>query len=164
MANPATLTRTGIDLVELASVAQAMVDQLPPQQTQASLSLGLTGTLGAGKTTFVQAIASAAAVAITDVTSPTFTLLQSYRGQTAHGPLTIHHLDAYRVRDSDEFLELGFEELLVDPHSWTIVEWADRISEVMPAETLWVRLTMGTDPALRDLEFCGPSHLIARLR
>jgi len=99
--------------------------------------IGLVGTLGAGKTTLVQLFASAAGIDPTAVTSPTFTLLQSYATDDRR---MIHHLDAYRVADEDEFVDLGVDELFADPNAWTIVEWADRVKSVMPAETIWIRI------------------------
>ena len=110
--------------------------------------IGLVGTLGAGKTRLTQAIASEFDVDPADVTSPTFTLLQTHAGSHPSGqPLMLHHLDAYRLADEDEFLELGVEELFEASASapqpaWTIVEWADRVADVMPLSTLWLNLAV----------------------
>ncbi len=128
-------TLPGLDLASIDPLAAAMVARLPRQ-----LVIGLVGTLGAGKTALTQAIARAAGVDAAEVTSPTFTLLQTHRGR-----LTLHHLDAYRVADEDEFIELGVEELFEEPESWTIVEWADRVENVMPPDTLWLKLTIESD-------------------
>ncbi len=105
----------------------------------------------------MQAIARAAGIDSADVTSPTFTLLQSHQGS-----LTLHHLDAYRVADEDEFLELGVEELFDDAASWTLVEWADRVRDVMPTETLWVEIKIDDNPSLRSVTFVTTNHDIAR--
>jgi tRNA threonylcarbamoyladenosine biosynthesis protein TsaE len=94
--------------------------------------VALVGTLGAGKTRLVQAIAAAYGVPREEVVSPTFVLCQTYAGQR-----TIHHLDAYRVRDEDEFRELGIDEL-IESEAIVIIEWADRVSGVMPEEFLTV--------------------------
>lgn len=123
------IERKDLDREALAILAQWMVVNLPPQ-----LMIGITGTLGAGKTTFTQCIAEAAQISAEAVTSPTFTLLQSHSGL-----ITLHHMDAYRVNDEDEFLELGVEELFED-QAWTIIEWADRVESVMPQETLWIQM------------------------
>lgn len=96
--------------------------------------LALVGTLGAGKTRLVQAIAAAVGVPREDVVSPTFVLCQSY-----HGDRVIHHLDAYRVRDEDEFRELGIEEILAD-EAMVIVEWADRVAGVLPEDVLTIKI------------------------
>lgn len=135
------LKLTGLDLSALGGLAQSMLRRLP-----SSLVIGLVGTLGAGKTTLVQAIARAAGIDAADVTSPTFTLLQTYQGSIA-----LHHLDAYRVADEEEFLQLGVDELFEDA-AWTIIEWADRVADVLPGETLWIELDHGTDDNTRDVK------------
>ncbi|MCC9600635.1 tRNA (adenosine(37)-N6)-threonylcarbamoyltransferase complex ATPase subunit type 1 TsaE [Stieleria sp. JC731] len=129
-----------VDLAKLKRVAHAFVQFFPAQ-----LTIGLVGTLGAGKTTLTQNIASAAGIDPEDVTSPTFTLLSSYAANVAAGPITLHHLDAYRVHDEDEFLELGVEELFDSQESWVLIEWADKVEAVMPRNTLWITIEP-TDP------------------
>lgn len=119
-----------LDLAGLDRLATAMWRCLPSH-----LVIGLVGTLGAGKTTLVQAIARAAGIDTADVTSPTFTLVQTHRGTR-----TLHHLDAYRVADEDEFLELGVEELFEDKSAWALIEWADRVRHVLPQQTLWIEI------------------------
>lgn len=138
-----------IDLHALQRWANAMVQHLGPH-----LVVGLVGTLGAGKTSLVQAIARAAGIDSLDVTSPTFTLLQSHQGS-----IQIHHLDAYRVADEDEFLELGVEELFNDPQAWTLIEWADRVAAVMPRDTLWITMMVTDDPERRTIQFEFPDSL-----
>ena len=133
-----------LDLVGVQVLAERLVRWMPRR-----LTIGLVGTLGAGKTTLVQAISRAVGVDVADVTSPTFTLLQSHRS----GDQTLHHLDAYRVADEDEFVELGVEELFDDEQAWTLVEWADRVAGVMPPETLWLEMRIDQQPGLRTVEF-----------
>jgi tRNA threonylcarbamoyladenosine biosynthesis protein TsaE len=96
--------------------------------------LALVGTLGAGKTRLVQAMAAACGVPREDVVSPTFVLCQQYRGSR-----TINHLDAYRLRDVDELRELGIEELLASD-AITIIEWADRVADALPDEFIEVTI------------------------
>ncbi len=130
-----------VDLARMQQIATALVQRLP-----APLAIGLVGTLGAGKTKLAQLIVAAASTEPTEVTSPTFTLVQSY-----HCSPRIHHLDAYRVSDEDEFLELGVEEMFDDDAAWTIVEWADRMRQVMPPETLWIELVVESDENFRTM-------------
>jgi tRNA threonylcarbamoyladenosine biosynthesis protein TsaE len=103
---------------------------LPPGTTVA-----LEGTLGAGKTRLVQAIGAGLGIDPREVTSPTFVLYQRHAGSK-----TLHHYDVYRLKDEDEFLQLGPEESF---HSdgITLVEWADKFSNCLPEEHLIVRLT-----------------------
>ena len=131
-----------LNLEQVMRLAQAMVTQLPKK-----LTLGITGTLGAGKTTLVQFIAEAAGIEKEAVTSPTFTLLQSHQGS-----VKLHHMDAYRINDEDEFLELGVEELF-DDNAWTLIEWADRVRDVMPPDTLWMHLSPCDESNHRNIEF-----------
>lgn len=86
-----------------------------------------TGTLGAGKTRLIQAIAAGLGVEQEQVTSPTFVLVNEYRS----GRLPIYHLDAYRLKDDDEFLELGPEEMC-DSGGVTLIEWGDRVAHLLP--------------------------------
>lgn len=145
----------GVDLAHLQQLADRMVGT-PLRSSDGGfppLVIGLCGTLGVGKTRLVQEICRAAGVDVTEVTSPTFTLVQTYR--TPAGPL--HHLDAYRIADADEFWQLGMEDVWWEPGCRTLVEWADRVAEEMPAETVWVRMTVDEGGASaeppRRLEF-----------
>jgi tRNA threonylcarbamoyladenosine biosynthesis protein TsaE len=112
-------------------LAQQLTNVLPPRMT-----LGLIGTLGAGKTRFVQAIAEAVGIDPESVTSPTFVLCQHY-----HGARTIFHMDAYRLRDIDEFAELGAEEYF-ESDGWTLVEWSDRVALAMPMQRLDISIAI----------------------
>ncbi|MGB0717671.1 MAG: tRNA (adenosine(37)-N6)-threonylcarbamoyltransferase complex ATPase subunit type 1 TsaE, partial [Phycisphaerae bacterium] len=104
------------------------------------LVIALTGQLGAGKTHFTKGVTSGNGLTDTrKVTSPTFTLVHHYNGEV---PVT--HLDVYRLGDPEELVLLGFEEF-VHGEGATIVEWADRVREVMPDDALWIdiRITGG---------------------
>ena len=106
-----------------AALGHALADVLPPGTTVA-----LCGTLGAGKTRLVQAIAEALGVDRRDVVSPTFVLIQEYRGRR-----TIYHIDAYRLRDEDEFQQLGPDEYF-ESDGLVLVEWADRVEGSLPRD------------------------------
>lgn len=143
-----------IDLAGLQRLAELMVHSLPPP-----LVIGLVGTLGAGKTSLVQSIARAAEIDDADVTSPTFTLLQTHQGN-----IRIHHLDAYRIADEDEFLELGVQELFEDQSAWTVVEWADRVEQVLPRETLWITILINQESDKRAIQFDGDAEITGAIR
>jgi tRNA threonylcarbamoyladenosine biosynthesis protein TsaE len=99
-----------------------------------NMVLALVGPLGAGKTLLVKGIAAENAGAPCEVTSPTFTLVQEYPGR-----LTLYHMDVYRLPGSHDPLLLGLDEM-VRPDSVLIVEWADRITEALIADTLWIEI------------------------
>jgi tRNA threonylcarbamoyladenosine biosynthesis protein TsaE len=82
----------------------------------------------------VQAVAAAAGVAPGEVLSPTFVLIHEYRGR-----LPIYHFDAYRLRDEDEFLQLGPEEYF-DSSGWTFIEWADKVANCLPRDYVEINI------------------------
>lgn len=94
-------------------------------------TVGLCGTLGAGKTRLVQAVAETLGAPSGTVVSPTFVLIQEYR--TAKPP--VYHVDTYRLADEDEFFELGLDEYF-EGDGITFVEWADRFIELLPKERI----------------------------
>ena len=113
--------------------------------------VALTGTLGAGKTRLVQAIAAACGVPREEVVSPTFVLCQQYRGTR-----TINHLDAYRLHDEDEFRELGAEELF-GSDAITIIEWADKVPAALPDNHVQIDIAV-TGPTSRRFTIRGLSR------
>ncbi|MBL9094297.1 MAG: tRNA (adenosine(37)-N6)-threonylcarbamoyltransferase complex ATPase subunit type 1 TsaE [Planctomycetaceae bacterium] len=96
--------------------------------------VALNGPLGAGKTRLVQAVAEARGLDPHEVVSPTFTLIQEYRG-----PRPVYHFDAYRLRDDDEFLNLGPDEYFFGT-GVTLVEWAERVAACMPTDFLEITI------------------------
>lgn len=109
--------------------------QLLAKTLPAGTVVALVGTLGAGKTRLVQSVAVALGVPADAVTSPTFVLINEYVG----GRMPIYHFDAYRLRDEDEFLELGPEEYF-DDKGITFVEWADRVERCLPVDYLTIKI------------------------
>jgi tRNA threonylcarbamoyladenosine biosynthesis protein TsaE len=96
--------------------------------------LALSGDLGAGKTTLVQGIAQGWG-STDSVSSPTFVLINVYR--RPDGGL-LHHMDAYRVESALEAEDLDLDAMMST--GALIVEWADRITEALPKEILWVNM------------------------
>jgi tRNA threonylcarbamoyladenosine biosynthesis protein TsaE len=90
--------------------------------------IALDGPLGAGKTQFVRGLAAALGADPRAVSSPTFVLLNIYRG----GRIPLFHLDAYRVAGGEDFESIGFSELL-EQNGVVVVEWASRIEKILPA-------------------------------
>ncbi len=97
--------------------------------------VALTGDLGVGKTVFTKGFA--AGLGITEhVSSPTFTIMQQYDG----GRLPFYHFDVYRIGDISEMDETGYEDCFFG-NGATLVEWADMIKDIMPENTIWVRIS-----------------------
>jgi tRNA threonylcarbamoyladenosine biosynthesis protein TsaE len=96
----------------------------------------------------VQGLACALGVSGEAVTSPTFTLIHEYAGRT---PLT--HCDAYRLRDPDEFADLGLDDLFAED-AIAIVEWADRVERYLPRDHLRIEI-VSVGPTDREMTLSG---------
>ncbi|MDP2271306.1 MAG: tRNA (adenosine(37)-N6)-threonylcarbamoyltransferase complex ATPase subunit type 1 TsaE [Archangium sp.] len=96
--------------------------------------VGLTGQLGAGKTLFSRGVAEGAGVPLDDVSSPTYSIIQSYRGR-----LALHHVDLYRLTSEEELFSTGFHDLLEGEGAF-LVEWIDQVRGAAPEDIL--RLTL----------------------
>jgi len=102
--------------------------------------VSLEGPLGAGKTHFVKGVVAAMGID-TNVTSPTFTLLQSY----GFGKFHLHHSDWYRLTSPAEALALGLEEYHEDGP--ILIEWGDKFPDILPPGTLHIRIVPVEDGA-----------------
>ncbi len=103
----------------------------------------LTGTLGAGKTTFTQGVARGLGVR-ERVTSPTFTMVRQHRCHNDHGIETLHHCDVYRVTSLGEVLDLALGEL-VEESGVALVEWGELAASLFGRDVL--RVTFSSDDA-----------------
>ncbi len=103
------------------------------------ITIRLDGTLGAGKTQFTKFLAQSLGANSADVTSPTFVLIHRYDTSPV-----IYHLDAYRVGDEDEFVELGIEEFFEEP-AITIVEWGEKFVRALPKDHLAIEIEVESE-------------------
>lgn len=121
--------------------------------------VALIGELGAGKTQLARGVAEGAGAPVDDVSSPTYAILQTYRGR-----LRLHHADLYRLRTEADLYATGYFDLLGDPAAACLVEWAEQIPGAIPEQALILRLTKGPGADERTLtaESRGGSTLAAR--
>ena len=113
---------------------------------RAPLCITLTGNLGAGKTTLVQAICRGYGVTA-EVTSPTYALVHEY-----HAPRSpVYHVDLYRLESADELTNIGWDDSLA-AHALVLVEWPERAHGALPPDHLPIELDyLPGDPARRLL-------------
>lgn len=109
--------------------------------------VSLQGPLGAGKTVLAKGIAEALQINEA-IVSPTFTLVQEYVGT-----LPLHHLDLFRLQGIDDFSGIGGEELLYSD-GITLIEWSEKIEEILPPDTVRVTISIGNDGS-RDIAVSG---------
>ena len=111
--------------------------------------LTLQGDLGAGKTTFVRALAEGLGIAPDVVSSPTFTIMQIYENNSG---LSLCHFDAYRLKDSESFLHEGFNEYFSDGMV-VCIEWPEIIAEALEALNADRLIIKITAERAMDLDF-----------
>ena len=136
------MTRTSHSESETATIGRELAKRLDRDAV-----VLLTGDLGAGKTAFVRGLADGLGVDPGDVSSPTFTLIQEYRG----GRLTLYHIDLYRLTPR-EVDDLGLDDLAVEG-GVVAIEWPDRWNHAPPDS---VRVTLAaTGETERTIEIAG---------
>lgn len=109
--------------------------------------LALSGELGAGKTTFTQALAGVLG-AQGPVQSPTYVIMKKHPLRGAPWR-TLAHIDAYRLKGAEDLGAIGWGELLADPANLIVVEWPERIDGALPDGTLWLRFSHETPETRR---------------
>lgn len=135
--------RVPVDEAELAAWGAEFGRRL-----RAPAVVGISGELGAGKTTLVRAIAAGLGVE-EPVTSPTFALVHRYAGRG----VTVYHVDGYRLGPRDAARDLGFDDMLAAPGAVVLIEWPERLGPAAPALTHRIRLAHTGDDRSRQLEW-----------
>ena len=100
--------------------------------------IAMQGTLAAGKTTITKGIAKALNIE-EDITSPTFTLISEYEGK-----MPLYHMDVYRLDSTEDFINLGTEDLIYGK-GVSIIEWSEKIMEALPKSTIILKLEAQND-------------------
>jgi len=126
------------------SFAKSILKRSP---TKRAIVFGLIGDLGGGKTTFLQGFAKGLGVK-EKILSPTFVIMRKFRIQPVIRPGAplddgtktkrkyFFHIDCYRVEKSKELFVLGFKEIIFNPKNIVAIEWADRISKILPKNSI----------------------------
>ncbi len=102
--------------------------------------IALTGDLGAGKTTFVRGMSSGLGVPEEEISSPTFTVMHVHEPSDQKSGRCLVHVDAYRLEDPAELMELGWDEIVRDRRNVIVVEWPDRLGGALGENVLELEL------------------------
>lgn len=105
--------------------------------TQTGQVICLQGDLGGGKTTFTKGFAKGLGIK-QNITSPTFVLMKEYLVNTEN-IYKLYHLDCYRLKDSKDVAELGLPDIIKDLNNIVLIEWAERISDILPKNCLHIK-------------------------
>lgn len=118
------------------NLAKQLVKHQMPNKKHA-LVVGLSGELGSGKTTFVQGFAKALGIK-ERIISPTFVILKKFKIKDLK---FLTHIDAYRIKNSKEILDLGWKNMLVSPENIILVEWPEKIKKIFPKQYFWLNFS-----------------------
>jgi len=135
---------------ETRSLAAEVVEEVTgsKKNRKKALVFGLQGDLGAGKTTFTQALAKALGIR-KRILSPTFLVMKRFSTPKGLKFENLYHIDAYRVNSKD-LKALGVEKIFKKPNI-VVVEWADRVKGILPKDTYWIRFSHGREENERKI-------------
>jgi tRNA threonylcarbamoyladenosine biosynthesis protein TsaE len=126
-------------LTELPAAAQQLLDFAADQRI-----FLFYGDMGAGKTTFIKSLCEALGVN-ESVTSPTFSIVNEYRGADA----TVYHFDFYRLKSQSEAFDMGYEEYFYSG-AYCFIEWPEKIADLLPDRYLKVSIK-AISPTAREI-------------
>ena len=124
---------TSSSVADTLAWAEVFARELPPGAV-----IALTGELGAGKTVIAKGIGRGLGVTA-EIISPTFNYILEYPGR-----LPFIHGDMYRIAGAETFVRMGFEEYF-ERGGVVVLEWAERIREVLPTDTIWIAVSRLSD-------------------
>jgi len=104
--------------------------------------IAFSGEMGAGKTTFIQALCRNLGVKV-EVNSPTFSLVNEYFTPVGN---SIFHFDLYRIETPDELFDMGYEEYFYSGFL-CLIEWPEKARNLIPDDALWVNIVVGENEA-----------------
>ncbi|MDE5944334.1 MAG: tRNA (adenosine(37)-N6)-threonylcarbamoyltransferase complex ATPase subunit type 1 TsaE [Rikenella sp.] len=135
-----TITIKGVS--DLPSAAEALLDEI---RRRGATVVAFYGAMGAGKTTLIKEMCRQLGVGdLREVGSPSFAIVNVY--DTSETAEPIYHFDFYRIKNVEEAYDFGYEEYFFSGNL-CLVEWPEKIEELVPAEALRVRLTAADDEA-----------------
>lgn len=123
------------------------------QLCKGGMVLCLNGDLGSGKTTITKSLAEGLGIKA-NVTSPTFTIVNEYRGKT-----NLYHIDTYRLNEGIDTLYLGFDEYFYSD-GITVVEWADKIKNSLPEEYMTIYIKVEDNIRKLEITYIGDKYKV----
>ncbi|MCI5979128.1 MAG: tRNA (adenosine(37)-N6)-threonylcarbamoyltransferase complex ATPase subunit type 1 TsaE [Bacteroidales bacterium] len=124
-------------VADLEQAARRFVEEMGDETVYA-----FYGEMGAGKTTFIRALAAALGVEDDVANSPSFSIINEYRSDTTAE--LIYHFDLYRLDSMDEAMDIGVEDYF-DSGALCLLEWPERIEPMLPDDTVRVTITVNPD-------------------
>ena len=116
-----------------------LAEELAKQnKASGAVVIALQGNLGSGKTTFIQGFGQGMGVE-ENILSPTFVILKQYRTEKKESNMqNLYHIDCYRIEGPKDIHVLGWDDIIKEPQNVVLVEWAERIKEILPQDIVWI--------------------------
>ena len=127
----------------MKKIGMETAEKTANREKRSAVIIALTGDLGSGKTAFAQGFLEY--FGVKRANSPTFVIMKKYspakifqkknlggQGQVIY----LYHIDCYRIRSSRDLVELGFKEIAGNPHNTILIEWAERVNDLLPKNTI----------------------------
>lgn len=126
---------------ETAILAETFLEKILNKKTPAGATVvGLSGDLGAGKTTLVKFIAKHLGIKTT-LSSPTFVIMKKYPIKKKGSYKFFFHLDAYRLKNQRELERLGWKDIIKDPENLVFIEWPENVGKAMPEDSRMIYIS-----------------------
>ncbi len=114
--------------------------------------IGLVGELGAGKTNLIKGIGQGLGVKQT-ITSPTFVLMKVYPLKSLNSKIKrLVHVDAYRLKTGQDLIAIGLQDYLKNSETITVIEWANKIKNILPKKTIFAKIEFTNKPNQRIIK------------
>ncbi|MFH1938446.1 MAG: tRNA (adenosine(37)-N6)-threonylcarbamoyltransferase complex ATPase subunit type 1 TsaE [Patescibacteria group bacterium] len=118
---------------EMQKIGKDLAKKIIRKGNKKALIVGLEGELGSGKTTFIQGLAKGLGIEEL-ITSPTFVIMKRYNFPKGE----LYHIDCYRI-DLKDLIELDFKEIINNPKNIVVIEWAEKIKDILPNNVIWMK-------------------------
>jgi len=126
-------------LVQTKDLSRSLAkDVLASRKQKKAIVIGLVGELGGGKTSFLQGFAKGLGIK-EKILSPTFVLMRSFPIVKSKRFKRFFHLDCYRLNNVKGILDLGFKEIISNPENIVAIEWAEKLKQILPKNTIWIK-------------------------
>jgi tRNA threonylcarbamoyladenosine biosynthesis protein TsaE len=117
-------------------IAEILAQTILQDSDISPIVFALKGNLGSGKTSFIQGIAKGLGIK-QKILSPTFNIFKKFRIAKKNLKY-FYHFDCYRIEDSNEIIQLGFNDIIKEKGNLIFIEWAERIKKILPKNTIWI--------------------------
>lgn len=119
-------------------IGEVLAEELLKVEKKKAIVINLQGELGGGKTTFTQGFARGLGIR-SKILSPTFNIFKKFPIKKGNQFKFLFHFDCYRIEKNSEIINLGFQEIVENPENIVIIEWGNRIKEIIPTDAINIK-------------------------